>query len=61
MFGLTAGEWFVVIFILVAVVSAPLWPRAGEAILVRLSRRSGANTGTGKDESKARGGEPQGG
>ena len=61
MFGLTAGELFVVIFILVAVVSAPLWPRAGEAIFVRMSRRSGANTSVGKGENKAGGGEPQGG
>jgi hypothetical protein len=61
MFGLTAGEWFVVVFILVAVVSAPLWPRAGEAIFVRMSRRGGANTSTVTGENKGGGGEPQGG
>lgn len=32
MLGLTPGELFVVVVILVAVVSAPLWPRAGEAV-----------------------------
>lgn len=30
--GLTPGEWFVVIFITLAVVSAPQWPRAGAAV-----------------------------
>jgi hypothetical protein len=37
MFGLTSGELFVVLFILVAVVSAPLWPRVGERIAVALA------------------------
>lgn len=30
MLELTGGEWFLVAFITIAVVSAPLWPRAGE-------------------------------
>jgi hypothetical protein len=40
MLGLTFGELFVVVFIFVAVVSAPYWPKAGEAISVALWRRS---------------------
>ena len=32
MFDLTGGELFVVVFITVAVISAPWWPRVGEAI-----------------------------
>jgi hypothetical protein len=31
-FGLTYGELFLVTFIVVVVVSAPLWPRMGEAL-----------------------------
>jgi hypothetical protein len=40
MLGLTNGELFVVIFIVVAVVSAPWWPRAGGAIAGILSGES---------------------
>jgi hypothetical protein len=40
MFGLTGGELFVVVFIVVAVVSAPWWPRAGGAIAVALVGRA---------------------
>jgi hypothetical protein len=36
MFGLTSGELFIVLFILVAVVSAPLWPRLGAAVYLKL-------------------------
>ncbi|HEX9620120.1 MAG TPA: hypothetical protein VF989_08300 [Polyangiaceae bacterium] len=36
MVGLTGGEWFVVIFVTVAVVSAPWWPRTAEALAKRL-------------------------
>jgi hypothetical protein len=32
MLGLTSGELFVVVFLTLAVVSAPWWPRLGEAI-----------------------------
>ena len=38
MLGLTNGELFVVVFLVVAVVSAPWWPRTGEAVAVALSR-----------------------
>jgi hypothetical protein len=36
MLGLTGGELFVVVFIVVAVVSATWWPRAGAAIFEAL-------------------------
>jgi hypothetical protein len=39
MFDLNRGELFVALFILIAIVSAPLWPRAGEWIAVRLWQR----------------------
>ncbi len=32
-FGLTNGELFVAGFVVVVVVSAPLWPRLGEALV----------------------------
>ena len=35
--GLTSGELFIVLFILIAVVSAPLWPRLGAAVYLKLS------------------------
>jgi hypothetical protein len=38
MLGLTNGELFVVVFIVVAVVSAPWWPRLGEAVFKLLTR-----------------------
>ena len=38
MLGLTNGELFVVVFIVVAVVSAPWWPRTGAALAVSLTR-----------------------
>jgi hypothetical protein len=38
MLGLTNGELFVVVFIVVAVVSAPWWPRMGEALFKLLTR-----------------------
>jgi hypothetical protein len=41
MFDLNSGEVFVVVFILTVVVSAPLWPRVGEWIAVRITRRGG--------------------
>jgi len=39
MFDLNPGEWFVALFILIAIVSAPLWPALGEAIGRRLAKR----------------------
>ena len=39
MFDLNSGEWFVVLFILVAIVSAPLWSAMGEWIAVRIGGR----------------------
>jgi hypothetical protein len=38
MFGLTNGELFVVVFIVVAVVSAPWWPKLGEAVWTAFTR-----------------------
>jgi hypothetical protein len=38
MLGLTSGEMFVVAFIVIAVVTAPFWPRLGEAIAGMLAR-----------------------
>ena len=43
MFDLNRGEWFVVLFILIAVVSAPLWPVMGEWIARRFARRTEAS------------------
>jgi Sec-independent protein translocase protein TatA len=39
MFGMTPGELFVVTFIVVMVVSAPWWPRIGEAVALGLRRK----------------------
>jgi hypothetical protein len=36
-FGLNYGEWFIVTFVTVMVVSARYWPAFGERIAVRLS------------------------
>jgi hypothetical protein len=44
MFDLNRGEWFVALFILIAIVSAPMWPALGEWLGKRLSRRE-ASTG----------------
>jgi hypothetical protein len=41
MLGMTFGEVFVTGFILVAVLSAPLWPRAGAAVARTLSGKKG--------------------
>ena len=41
MFDLNSGELFVVVFILAAVVSAPLWPALGEWLVVRIARGDG--------------------
>jgi hypothetical protein len=38
MFDLNRGEWFVALFLLVAIVSAPLWPALGEWIVLRLTK-----------------------
>jgi hypothetical protein len=46
MLGLTVGELFVVGFILAAVVSAPYWPRIGEAIARKVLRRGSRNGGS---------------
>jgi hypothetical protein len=42
MFDLNRGEWFVVLFILIAIVSAPGWPVMGEWIVRRFARRDRA-------------------
>jgi hypothetical protein len=39
MFDLNRGEWFVAVFILIAIVSAPMWPALGEWLGRRLSKR----------------------
>jgi len=39
MFDLNSGELFVSLFILIAIVSAPLWPTAGEWIAVQIWQR----------------------
>jgi hypothetical protein len=56
MFGITGGELLVVVFVVVAVVSAPWWPRLGAAIALRLSgvspeaeARSSAPSGEPRD------------
>jgi hypothetical protein len=36
-FGLNYGEWFIVVFVTVMVVSARYWPAIGERIAVRLN------------------------
>lgn len=40
MMDLTFGEFFVVTFIFLAVVSAPYWPRLGERVFVAFSGKS---------------------
>jgi hypothetical protein len=50
MFGLSGGELFIVLFILLAVVSAPLWPRLGAAVYLKLR---GGSAQEGDDDSKA--------
>lgn len=52
MFGLNHGELFVVVFVFLAVVSAPLWPRLGEALFVFLF--GGKSGKSASDESGAR-------
>ena len=37
MFGLNGGEWLIVAFVTVMVVSARYWPAFGERIALRLS------------------------
>jgi len=39
-FGLNFGEWFIVAFVTVMVVSARYWPAAGERIAARLGPAS---------------------
>gem|GEM_PF-1400599 len=39
-FGLNGGEWFIVAFVTVMVVSARYWPALGERIALRLSSAS---------------------
>jgi hypothetical protein len=57
MFGLTGGELFVIAFVVIVVVSAPWWPRLGEAILIRLM---GAPTDSGERRSDAPNGPSEG-
>src|SRR5436190_623956 len=52
MFGLHFGEIFVLVFIVVAVVSAPFWPRAGAAIAVAILGKSGKNSKSTETPSK---------
>jgi len=40
MFGITGGELLVVAFVVIAVLSAPWWPRLGAAIALRLAGES---------------------
>jgi hypothetical protein len=51
--GLTFGEFFVVAFIVVAVVGAPYWPRVGGAIAVWLGALAGEGK-TGQEPSSRR-------
>jgi hypothetical protein len=44
MFDLNRGEWFVALFILIAIVSAPMWPALGESLGRRLSRRGATSS-----------------
>ncbi|MBN1612203.1 MAG: hypothetical protein JW940_36565 [Polyangiaceae bacterium] len=37
LWGANAGEWFVVVFLTVVVVSVRWWPQAGEAIARRIA------------------------
>jgi hypothetical protein len=37
-FGLNGGEWFIVVFVTVMVVSARYWPAFGERIALRFSK-----------------------
>jgi hypothetical protein len=42
-FGLNGGEWFIVAFVTVMVVSARYWPALGERIGVRLGGSAAPN------------------
>jgi hypothetical protein len=58
MFDLTAGELFVVVFITVAVVSAPWWLRLGELVALMLA----GHRPTSRDQAAGAppgGGEPE--
>jgi hypothetical protein len=48
-FGFSGGEWFIVAFVTVAVVSARYWPAFGERIAVRLSG-GGTAPGSGANQ-----------
>jgi len=41
-FGLNGGEWFIVTFVTVMVVSARYWPALGERLALRLSGHAAA-------------------
>jgi hypothetical protein len=49
-FGLNGGEWFIVAFVTVMVVSARYWPAFGERIALRLSGAA-AEPGAGQKPS----------
>lgn len=51
MLGLTRGEWFVVVFCVIAVVSARYWPLLGE----RLARLLAGKPLPGDDKGPGRG------
>jgi hypothetical protein len=53
-FDLTGGELFVLCFLVLAVVSWPLWPRMGEAVFTLFAGPDN------EKESKPKGGSPPG-
>ena len=55
MFGLTYGEFFVIAFCVIAVLSARYWPMLGERIAVFLAGKPPAAGGTGGNGDPGRG------
>ena len=51
MFGLNGGEWFIVAFVTVMVVSARYWPALAERIAVRLGGPNATHTENTSNES----------
>ena len=49
-FGLNGGEWFIVMFVTVMVVSARYWPAVGARIGGAMRRRSGPAVGPSGSE-----------
>jgi len=50
-FGLNGGEWFIVAFVTVMVVSARYWPALAERIAVRLGGPNATHTENTSNES----------